>query len=311
MPNIEIPGIGVVEFPDTMHPAEVGAAAKRLYEQSSAARPVPNTVSPAPYSGAPDHPVEDPGLMDPTNWLPGVRVAQAVPVVGPPLARTLIGTAARMPGVRPTAAVGGALGQAIGRRALGSETFDDLAAKLLATFGKKPPAAASARPAPSPAMQRAWARPVVGREDKIVERVARLAAQKDPAVAASLATAKEAARAEGKTVVSEYTRSLPKRAITAAAKEPVPTMARPGRVPIKVPGKPEASRAANQRGVSGPTIARRGVQQARVADATKRPLAGNVGDMLEQSVALAKHMKQLGFSPAEKEAVWRALRAGG
>lgn len=163
MPIVEIPGVGNVEFPDTMRPEEVKAAAGKLSKRGAAkpkAGADPFSVPRAPYSGAPELPVEALGWndpRDPINWLPmlfGGGAGALGAKAGAGAARNAVTSGAATPLLRHVGTAGGAsvgamlggpggaaLGGLVGRQVLSPATISKLLGGL-----------ARSRVAPAPAV---------------------------------------------------------------------------------------------------------------------------------------------------------------
>jgi hypothetical protein len=158
--NVEIPGVGVVEFPDDMPPEQIKSAAARLSKQPRAFK----ASDVRPFTGT-DEPVEANPLLDPINLiglgsgkliggaaglLPRAAGASAA-VGGAARAAGSVGARAvpalaRHAGTAGGAAIGGAvggpggaaLGGLIGRQVLSPATVSKLLARM---FASKPPPA--------------------------------------------------------------------------------------------------------------------------------------------------------------------------
>lgn len=80
---VEIPGIGEVEFPDSMSRAEIGAAAKRLFGQTQPAPAAVQALPAMPDSGPLRSPLNDPLLGRGISEGAARAAATASPVVAP------------------------------------------------------------------------------------------------------------------------------------------------------------------------------------------------------------------------------------
>ena len=146
MPIVEIPGVGNVEFPDSMRPEEIKSAAARLSAKGK--KPAATSGDPfarprAGYSGSPELPLEaNLGLMDPLNWLPTGFGSRAAPLAVRALAgraRSAVTNDAAAPilqhaGTGAGVAIGGllggpggaAVGGVLGRQVLSPRTIGQI-----------------------------------------------------------------------------------------------------------------------------------------------------------------------------------------